>query len=37
MKASLIRKYGKIALDEVEKPCFTENEVLIKVIYASIS
>lgn len=36
MKAALIRKYGTITLEEVEKPSIKENEVLVKVRYASI-
>ncbi len=36
MKAAVIRKYGKIALEEVAKPELQDNNVLIKVKYASI-
>jgi threonine dehydrogenase-like Zn-dependent dehydrogenase len=36
MKAAVIRKYGTIANEEVEKPVFKENQILIKVRYASI-
>lgn len=36
MKAALIRNYGNIALEEVEKPAPNDSEVLIKVRYASI-
>lgn len=36
MKAALIREYGKITLEEVPRPALQENEVLIKVSYASI-
>ncbi len=36
MKAAIIREYGKITLEEVEKPELQDNYVLIKVKYASI-
>jgi len=36
MKAALIKQYGNIALEEVEKPSIKENEVLVKVKFASI-
>ena len=36
MKASVIRKYGKIILEEVKKPQLLDNHVLVKVKYASI-
>lgn len=36
MKAAIIRKYGTIALEEVEKPGLPDNNVLIKLRYASI-
>lgn len=36
MKAAVIREYGKIRTEEVEKPLLPENNVLIKVRYASI-
>jgi threonine dehydrogenase-like Zn-dependent dehydrogenase len=36
MKASVIREYGKIGPEEVKKPALPENNVLIKVRYASI-
>ena len=36
MKASVIRKYGKIATEEMENPVLQNNYVLIKVRYASI-
>lgn len=36
MKAAVIRKYGTIALEEVEKPVLKNDHVLVKVKYASI-
>ena len=36
MKAAVIRKYGKIGMEEVEKPELKDNNVLIRVKYASI-
>jgi len=36
MKAAVIREYGKIAMEEVEKPALLDNNVLVKVKYASI-
>ncbi len=36
MKAAVIREYSKIALEEVEKPELRDNDVLIKIKYASI-
>jgi len=36
MKAAVIREYGKIALEEVEKPSVPDKNVLIRVKYASI-
>jgi len=36
MKAALIKEYGKIVLDNIRKPVPGDNDVLIKVIYASI-
>jgi 2-desacetyl-2-hydroxyethyl bacteriochlorophyllide A dehydrogenase len=36
MKAAVIRQYGKIALEEVAKPELTDDNVLIRVKYASI-
>jgi len=36
MKAALIKNYGIISLEEVEKPTIKEDEVLVKVRYASI-
>jgi threonine dehydrogenase-like Zn-dependent dehydrogenase len=36
MKAAVIREYGKIAMEEVEKPVLLNNNVLIRVKYASI-
>jgi len=36
MKAAVIREYGKIAMEEVEKPVLLDNNVLIRVKYASI-
>jgi threonine dehydrogenase-like Zn-dependent dehydrogenase len=36
MKASVIREYKKIAMEEVKKPVLLGNHVLIKVIYSSI-
>ncbi len=36
MKAAIINEYGKIVLQEVEEPTMTEQDVLIKVRYASI-
>jgi threonine dehydrogenase-like Zn-dependent dehydrogenase len=36
MQAALIRDYGIIALEEVEKPKIKDDEVLVKVRYASI-
>jgi threonine dehydrogenase-like Zn-dependent dehydrogenase len=36
MKAAVIREYGKIALEEVAKPELQDNDVLLKVKYASI-
>jgi 2-desacetyl-2-hydroxyethyl bacteriochlorophyllide A dehydrogenase len=36
MKAAVIREYGKISTEEVEKPSVPENNVLVKVRYASI-
>ena len=36
MKASVIREYGRIILEEVKKPQLLDSHVLIKVKYASI-
>jgi len=36
MKAAVIREYGKIALEEVEKPALLDDHVLVRVKYASI-
>jgi threonine dehydrogenase-like Zn-dependent dehydrogenase len=36
MKASVIREYKKIAMEEVRKPVLLDNHVLIRVVYASI-
>jgi threonine dehydrogenase-like Zn-dependent dehydrogenase len=36
MKAAIIREYGKIEIEEIEIPKLLENNVLIKVKYASI-
>lgn len=36
MKAAVIREYGKIALEEVQKPVMADDKVLIKISYASI-
>lgn len=36
MKASVIREYKKIAIEEVRKPVLLDNHVLIRVVYASI-
>jgi L-gulonate 5-dehydrogenase len=36
MKAAVIREYGKIALENVKDPVLTDNNVLVKVKYASI-
>jgi 2-desacetyl-2-hydroxyethyl bacteriochlorophyllide A dehydrogenase len=36
LKASVIREYGKIILEEVKKPQLLDNHVLVKVKYASI-
>jgi 2-desacetyl-2-hydroxyethyl bacteriochlorophyllide A dehydrogenase len=36
MKAAVIREYGKIKLEEVDKPQLSEGHVLVKVKYASI-
>jgi 2-desacetyl-2-hydroxyethyl bacteriochlorophyllide A dehydrogenase len=36
MKAAVIREYGKIALEEVEKPAILNDHLLVKVKYASI-
>ena len=36
MKAAVIREYGKIETEEVKKPSVSENNVLIRVRYASI-
>ncbi len=36
MKAAVIREYGKIALEEVAKPALHDNNVMIKIKYASI-
>jgi 2-desacetyl-2-hydroxyethyl bacteriochlorophyllide A dehydrogenase len=36
MRAAVIRKYGKIGMEEVEEPELKDNNVLIRVKYASI-
>jgi L-gulonate 5-dehydrogenase len=36
MKAAVINKYGKIVTEEVVKPVLMDNQVLVKVRYASI-
>ncbi|MCX6335028.1 MAG: alcohol dehydrogenase catalytic domain-containing protein [Bacteroidia bacterium] len=36
MKAAVIRKYGKINLEEVKKPELGKNQVMVRVKYASI-
>jgi threonine dehydrogenase-like Zn-dependent dehydrogenase len=36
MKAAIIREYGKIVTDEARKPEVSENDVLVRVKYASI-
>jgi (R,R)-butanediol dehydrogenase/meso-butanediol dehydrogenase/diacetyl reductase len=36
MKAAVIKDYGKIAIENVEKPVLVKDHVLIKVKYASI-
>lgn len=36
MKAAVLKEYGKIAMEEVEKPGLMNNNVLIRVKYASI-
>jgi threonine dehydrogenase-like Zn-dependent dehydrogenase len=36
MKASVIREYGKIILEEVEKPQLSDSHVLVKVKYTGI-
>jgi threonine dehydrogenase-like Zn-dependent dehydrogenase len=36
MKAAVIREYGKIAMEEVDKPALLDNNVMVKVKYASI-
>ena len=36
MKAAVISEYGKIAMKEVEKPAVTDDQVLVKIKYASI-
>jgi L-gulonate 5-dehydrogenase len=36
MKAAVIREYGKIVSEEVKEPVLTENNVLVRVKYASI-
>jgi len=36
MKAAVIREYGKIAIEEVKKPVLLDDNVLIRVKYASI-
>ncbi len=36
MKAAVIREYGKIAMEDVEKPILLKNHVMVKVRYASI-
>ncbi len=36
MKAAVIREYGKIATEEVQKPVLTNDKVLVKISYASI-
>jgi threonine dehydrogenase-like Zn-dependent dehydrogenase len=36
MKAAVIKEYGKIAIENVEKPVLVKDHVLIKVKYASI-
>jgi len=36
MKAAVISEYGKINLEEVAKPVLKDNQILIKVKYASI-
>lgn len=36
MKAAVIREYGKIVLEEVQKPVLLDDNVLIRVKYASI-
>ncbi len=36
MRAAVIREYGKIATEEVSKPLLSDNNVLVKIKYASI-
>jgi len=36
MRAAVIREYGKIRLEEVEKPELLSNNVMVRVHYASI-
>jgi threonine dehydrogenase-like Zn-dependent dehydrogenase len=36
MKAAVIREYGKIKLEEADKPVLLKNNILVKVKYASI-
>jgi D-arabinose 1-dehydrogenase-like Zn-dependent alcohol dehydrogenase len=36
MKAAVLKEYGKITMEEVEKPSLPKNNVLVRVIYASI-
>jgi threonine dehydrogenase-like Zn-dependent dehydrogenase len=36
MRAAVIREYGKIVSEEVPKPLLSDNDVLVKVRYASI-
>jgi 2-desacetyl-2-hydroxyethyl bacteriochlorophyllide A dehydrogenase len=36
MKAAVIREYGKIIMDEVEKPKLPDNNVMVRVKYTSI-
>jgi threonine dehydrogenase-like Zn-dependent dehydrogenase len=36
MKAAVVREYGKINMEEVEKPSLLEDNVLVRVKYASI-
>lgn len=36
VKAAVIKEYGKIAIEELKKPALGDNEVLVRVRYASI-
>jgi threonine dehydrogenase-like Zn-dependent dehydrogenase len=36
MKAAVVREYGRIAIEEVEKPVLQNDHVMVKVKYASI-